>query len=340
MIFGLNMNKVVIGIAALTSMLIIALIVNTENKNPILLELENVKAVNHQLYQNPVEQLPAELASPDSLEGVVHKAEFSIDDDNQLIPTRGIRELFEHYLSIYGEEPLETIIARIQAEISQELSEPAKSEAFELLKRYIDYKIALKEQADLFTVGSQSDGTYIQKLLESQQALISMRNTFFNSQESQEFFTHEDAQTAFLIEQIRINQDERLSIEEKSRLLEEAELLLPENIINSRESTQKYSELRENINIMIKDGASEEEVFQARKQILGTEAASALQQLDNDRNTWNTRLQHFSDARKGVLDSSLSRQDKITSIDQLLRSQFDALEQKRVRALIADGRFD
>ena len=46
-------------------------------------------------------------------------------------------------LSAVGEEPIDTLIARIETLITAELEEPARSEALDVLKQYIGYKLAL-----------------------------------------------------------------------------------------------------------------------------------------------------------------------------------------------------
>lgn len=190
------------------------------------------------------------------------------------------------------------------------------------------------------SLNTDDGASYLEKIISAQSALQSLRKDFFNQAEYESFFGLEDTQNAYMIEQIRINTDPTLSDEEKRERLEQANMLLPDELVERRNRVQRHAQLREQVTSIQAEGGSQEEVFRVREEALGSEAASALAQLDEQRQQWSQRLNNFSKERKSILDSSLSDQDKATSIDNLIAAHFDTSEQKRVRAIMNDGQLD
>ncbi|WP_250655571.1 lipase secretion chaperone [Alkalimarinus coralli] len=311
----------------------------TDNHHLSVLK-EEARHANETLFESPTTKGITELHKPDSLRGINFQADFKVSESNNLIPNYAIRELFDHYLSTYGEVEIDNIIALIQGEINESLQEPAKSEALALLKRYIDYKIELAENNPELSLNTDDGASYLEKIISAQSALQSLRKDFFNQAEYESFFGLEDTQNAYMIEQIRINTDPTLSDEEKRERLEQANMLLPDELVERRNRVQRHAQLREQVTSIQAEGGSQEEVFRVREEALGSEAASALAQLDEQRQQWSQRLNNFSKERKSILDSSLSDQDKATSIDNLIAAHFDTSEQKRVRAIMNDGQLD
>ncbi len=299
-----------------------------------------LKQINQQRFEQPTTKASPAAGIPASLAEVHFQADFQINHNRRLIPTLAVRELFDHYLSSLGETDLAGVIRLIQAEIHNALPEPARSEAFSLLKRYIDYKIALAELDYVSAQTPTNDPAYADTLVATQSALHALRSHYFDSAESAQFFAREDAQNDYMIAQIRISRDTTLTKEEKRSQLAQAATLLPADIAASRLRVQKHAHIREQVTEVQASGASEEVVFQLRENSLGTEAAQALAQLDQDRKAWKERLTRFSAERTAILISSLSDEDKAASVDALLTSHFDKNEHKRVRAIMGDGRLD
>ncbi|MFT5594450.1 MAG: lipase chaperone LimK [Oceanicoccus sp.] len=277
---------------------------------------------------------------PKSLDGVRFKADYTLNESGGLIPTMAIRELFDHYLSTLGEVDLDTSTNFIINELRKSLQEPALSQALSILDNYLKFKTALASlKADLQLDYNSSTSLSEQALL-AQNKLIEFRAQFFNELEIEAFFSEEDVQTAFLIEQLRINQNKSLSLEEKKQLLQQASLMLPDNVRASRERSQQHSNLRQSIVDARSQGASDEDIFQIRAQQLNRKAAEELAKLDEERAKWENRIQNLSIQRNEILNSSLSDEDKKQAVNNLIQDQFNALEQKRVSAIINDGQLN
>lgn len=337
------MNKRKVGASTLVMLLVVFtwyLQSEQEENTGMASVLDEARSLNADIYNGLRTDLTDSEISAGSLEGVSHQINFELNETNSLIPSYAIREMFDHYLSTLGELELEVILAQIRAEIEKGLPEPARTEALGLLKRYVDFKIALAEfQLTEKPVVSLNRDMY-EMLLEQQQRVIELRREYFSEAEYTNFFELEDAQSSFLLAQLRINSDAELSESEKQKQLGELARTLPAELAESRESAQAHASLRENVHVLRAKGGSDEAVFQLRSAELGVAAATALAELDQDRAVWQSRLDSFSQKRSSVLNSGLSSADQESAIDQLLASQFNTTEQKRVRALMQDGRFD
>ena len=303
-------------------------------------QIHYAKQINQKVFNGEADVNVSHQSNAPSLRGLEQSLAFTLDDKQQLIPTYSIREMFDFYLSSLGEEDIQTILVRIRSEIESSLSEPARSEALSLLKRYVDFKIALAESPPAFNQHQSNPALLAEDLAVAQEQLVALRRSYFSALEYESFFGEEDAQVAFTVEQLRINSNPSLSPEERSMRLEQASQILPDHVRESRAQSQKHALTRTKVNQLRESGASEEDVYRFREQEFGAEAAVALAQLDNKRSKWKARLGQFSAERNAILDSGLSELDKSSAINELLITHFDATEQKRARALMNDGRFD
>ena len=299
---------------------------------------ELAKSINHKLYQQPTNLSVADLPTPESLKGVDYALAHLVDEQGQLIPSQSIRSMFDSYLSTLNESDLENTIKLIQAEINDAFAEPARTEALSLLKRYLDYKIELAD-FELSNL-ALNDLNEFEQIRQNLSALQELRTSYFTDQEYDGFFSEEDAHNAFVLEQMRINQDPTLSPEEKSSRLNHALNLLPEAHIQSRKKMLEHTQLIAKVDYIRENGGTEDEIFSAREQVFGAQAAIEMKALDERRFEWQTRLKHFSNGRNSILESSMSESDKETAIYALISDQFEPGEHKRVIALMNDGRLN
>ena len=339
------MKKITITILAVWFLSFAFYLIGVEHTKDFQIEdYQQVQHINQTRFEQPVTDEHPAIPIPKSIQDIDYPMEFTLDNDHQLVSTYAVRELFDHYLSTYGEADLNTIIKLVQTEIDQHLQEPAKSDALSLLKRYVDYKIALAQHS-----ASQTDSwsehethtdhpeTFINTVEASYTALESLRKQHFSAEEYDNFFAIEDAQNAYMLEQLRINQDASLNQQEKERQLELASTLLPEEIIESRQRVQQHANLRATVTQMSAEGASDDAIFQVRESELGSEAALALAKLDDERAQWKSRVQQFATERTDILNSGMSEEDKTTAIESLLSMHFEPNEAKRAQAIVNAG---
>ena len=271
---------------------------------------------------------------PASLEGVDTNIQLSIDSAGMLIVNQALRDMFEVYLSANGEESLEIIILRIQQNLSEQLKNPALDQALALLDNYIAYRQALVELEAY--INEKSSLLSQIELFEVRQGKIkSLRDQYFDEATYQGFFAEEDQYDQFLFSQLTISQNTELTEQEKQQQIHALESTLPEEVVEVRKSATQYGELHYEVAALQKNGASPEQIYQARSQQLGDEAATALAALDEKRKDWNAQLDEFKQYKQSIIESTLSPEDQQLSLQAWLDERFTEIEQLRVKAITA-----
>ena len=288
---------------------------------------------NRTLQTTAISALPKLPPLPASLQGSSHDVRLHTDADGNLLIEADILHLFEFYLSALVEEPLELCLTRISLALAEQLQGPALDQARDLLKRYLDFKIAL---VDLHQLPGAVDasGTYALDAIElRQQRLRDLRLQHFSAHEAQVFFQEEDNYDSYMLAHLKLAQDQSLDAGQRQQALEQLEQQLPEAIRESRQQATQQTELYELTEQMKQDGASAEALFQVRAKVLGIEAASALAELDQRQAKWNSRLSSYEQERDAIRQSGLSAQDQQAAIASLIEQRFEAEERPQVQAM-------
>lgn len=288
-----------------------------------------VRSLNQQLSQHSSAQLPNPGTLPVPLQGASHGVILQADGNGQLRLQPELLQLFDFYFSAIDEEPVAQILLRIHHDLASQLHEPALAQARDLLKRYLDYRLAM---ADLPAGNAApSAETFAQHL----EALTRLRGEYFSAEESQAFFNSDLSQDQFMLAQLRLN-ERGLSPEQQRHELAQLEASLPAEQRAVRQQVSRDGELYAASEALRAAGASDEAIYQLRASTLDPQAASALQQLDEQRRQWQARLQAYAAERNSLRQSGLSPTDQQLAIEQLLAQGFDERERLRVMALDAE----
>ena len=295
-------------------------------------QFAEAKLINQNMYKQAADgsTLVIKDAVPTSLQGIRHNIRLLVESDGNLIVNQDTKELFEFYLSAMGEEPLESILSRVQNELTTQLEQPALRQAQSLLKRFIDYKIEL---AELDAQTGDESLSQVNRIKQQKLQLAELRNRYFGANEYGSFFEQEDIYDNFMIDHLSISQNVTLDKEEKRQRLDALEKTLPEALRNVRKKATKHADVYEAAVNMRKEGASDEDVYQMRAETLGDDAAKAMAELDVSRRQWKQRLDDYTAQRNEIMDSGLSQQDAVVAINELIDTQFTGTERVRVRAL-------
>lgn len=288
-----------------------------------------VRHNNQQLSQQTAAQLAKPDALPATLQGTRHGIVLQTDANGHLRLQPQLLELFDFYFSAIDEEPVAQILLRIHHDLTQQLQEPALSQARDLLKRYLDYRLAM---ADL-PAGSAAPTA--EAFAQHLDALTRLRNEYFSDEETQAFFSGDLSQDQFMLAQLRLS-ERGLNPEQQRRELALLEASLPAEQRAVRQQVSRDGELYAATEAMRAAGASDEAIYQLRASTLDPQAASALQQLDEQRRQWQTRLQAYASERNNLRQSGLSPVDQQQAIEQLRAQRFDQNERLRVIALDED----
>ena len=264
---------------------------------------------------------------PASFSGTQVDGVFQVDEQGNLRITRDIVQIFDYFLSAIGEETLTQSIERLQAHIRNQLPAPAEAQALALLEQYLDYKrqLVLLER-DLPQLPS------LDALKQREMAVQALRARLFSSEAHQAFFAAEESYNLFTLERLAIQRDDSLDANAKGEALDRLRDGLPEEL-QASVLPQLHSELRSQTSALQAAGGSAAQVQALRQQLVGNQAASRLQALDQQRQSWKQRLQRFQQ-EKSAIDThpGLSPADKQAAIQRLAQEQFDERERLRLDA--------
>ncbi len=255
---------------------------------------------------------------PASLRGASHGVALRSDAEGNLLVQDDILRLFEFYLAAIEEESIEALLQRIQWELASQLQDPARQQANDLLRRYLDYRLALMALPQPTTLDSHTLAAHLQQV-------DALRQQHFSSVEQTALFAAERAEDAHLLATLQNN-------ESPGSAAEPGEMLSVEQRLQ-RQQASRDAEVFEQVEQLRASGASAGQIYAVREQQLGSEAATALAQLDEQQALWQQRLQVFAAERQRIHELSLPAEEQRQAISTVLASSFDEREQLRVRAL-------
>ena len=281
----------------------------------------------------PVEPTPAATESaalsslPPSFAGTAVDGQFRLDDAGNLLISMDIRRIFDYFLSAYGEERIQTSIARLQAYIRGQLDEPAEGQALALLEQYLDYKRQLIQlEKDLPQMAS------LEAMRQREQAVQNLRASIFSPEAHQAFFAQEEAYNQFTLQRLAIRHDQSLNEQQKAEAMDRLRATLPEDM-QEMLVPQLQAELRQQTAALQAQGAAPEQIRQLRLQLVGAEATARLEALDQRRQQWQQRLDAYRQEKARIeANSGLSEEDRQAAIASLAEERFDERERLRLDA--------
>lgn len=272
-----------------------------------------------QAWLTPADRAPAKPGPlPSTLQGASHGVSLGTDSEGNLQLSKDILHLFEFYLAAIEEEPIEALLQRIQWDLASQLQQPARGQANDLLRRYLDYRLGLAALTEPASLDSRGLAAHLQRV-------DGLRLQFFTADEHEALFGAERAEDAHLLATLQNNENPGSQIDPEQMLGDDQRL--------QRQQAIRDAELFEQVEQLRANGASAGQIYAVREQQLGSEAATALAQLDEQQVLWKQRLEAFSAERQRIRSSDLSAEDQRQAISTVLASSFDEREQLRVRAL-------
>lgn len=290
---------------------------------------QQASALNRQLRETPPAALVDPGPLPPSLQGSGHGVTLRADAQGNLLLQSDLLHLFDFYLAGREEEGLDKVLTRIHQDLAAQLQGNALDQARDLLRRYVDYRIALQ---NLPEANALDAGALRQRL----DALNAVRQQYFSAEEYAQFFARDNAEDEYMVQRLALSQQDGLSEEQRQQAVAELELQLPEDVRAVRAESMRHGDLYAATQAMQERGASAEEIRQLREQQLGSEAADALAELDRQQAAWKQRLADYASERNRLRSAGLSESELQSALAELQASRFDELERKRVQALDAD----
>lgn len=271
---------------------------------------------------------------PRSLEGVPIPDALAVDEDGNLIVQSTLRHLFNFFLTTVGEEPLEQVIARIEEYIKNQLQPPAEGQALEIFFRFVEMKKAIIDLQQTLATDFQASEEQINYRYHFEEARAIQRS-FLGDEVYEIFFADKEKMDNYMMDLLDIQKDPDLTQEEKQAKLMEIEQQLPEQARLRREENRTYENLNASIKSARESGASEDEIFQMRSEVLGPEKAERFRQADAKQAVWKGRVNEYRVRRDEILNSqyTLSETDKAHAIDALRQELFSGTELIRIETI-------
>lgn len=278
-------------------------------------------------WQTGLEELPRSLA------GTEVDGQLEADAAGHLKLTRGVRNVFDYFLSTVGEDSLAHVRARLVAYITSHLPPTAAREAEALLDHYLAYEQDQGQAAA--QAGSAATALTLDAVSQRFDTLQALRAKHFSAAERAAFFADDEALDRYTLARLRVLQDSSLTSAEKARRLSELTAGLPP----AMRADQTVAETVQNLQAITADwkarGGSPQELRSAREQLVGPDATARLEALDRQRSEWAARLQSYQAQRKSLLtDATLSGVQREQALTQLRSRLFSPQEQLRVQTLV------
>ncbi|SUD91040.1 lipase secretion chaperone [Psychrobacter phenylpyruvicus] len=277
---------------------------------------------------------------PRSLQGTEVDGEIIINDKAQLVATRGLRRLYDYFLSALGEEDSETIDARVEAYILNTTPQPAANEAINL---YYQYQTYLK-QVNAIQIQFNKPTNFnealkkveqgelnIEDIEKQQQQVRALRSQLFNPKVEAAFFRTEDQLQAYNKQMLKIAQDKSLSNAEKQQAKQRYLQNLPDSLTKKQAEQQaNLQQLMSRTEQMKKRGADEQQLLEMRTELVGIEAAHRLAELDKQTQDFDRRFESYQQQKQQIIASNASPSKKQQQIVALEQKLFSDNEQKRL----------
>jgi len=293
---------------------------DSANAGPAKAAARNDESAGSEAGDDKAPQLPSQAGT--QVDGGV-----TIGPDGHVVPDLKLRRLFEYFLTGMGRASIPQLRALLARNLkSRDLPPGAAREALSMFDRYMEYRRAL---GSLSSPGQGADG--LQAALD---ARYNLRRRILGRTMAEGFFSREEAIDRYAIESRRIRASDDMSAAEKQRRLNLLEQQLPPEVREAQERSRTIVNMDRKIQKLRQSGAGEAEIHAAREQMVGTEAAERLAQLDRKRAQWKQRMADYRKARQRIMASDgLAPEDKQAAIDQLIKDRFSKQEAIRVRAL-------
>ena len=290
--------------------------------------LQNKSAINleNPARQNTLDHTQKNLAifASASQQDTQINCQLTLNNNNELITNEQTKNCFEYFITQYGEKKTDQIKDDFKTYISQQYTDPARSQILDLWNRYFEYRLKLGEQQAPAGVTS-TDPQYFRALFTS---LNTLRQTFFSYQEIKGLFGAEDIYHNYTLDRMDIFANQDLNEAEKAEKLKELFNKLPIDWQNNLEQLYKLEDLQKLTSDIKAKGGNANDIRNMRLNLVGPEATQRLENLDSQQNNWKNNVNNYLEKRHQILNSSLSKEAKNQSIQKLKEQNFTTSQEQ------------
>ena len=275
---------------------------------------------------------------PRSLQGTDVDGEIIIDSNKQLVVTEGLRRLFDYFLTAFGEEEETVIYARVERYIRNHTPEPAASQAVAIFDQYVAYLKALpeieKRYGNLQMQATQNGKLDLNMIAQRKQDVARLRQQHFSKETISAFFGAEEDYDNYSVEMIKINQNDQLSDGQKEAAKQDYISRMPDNLTKANIKQQaNLNALISRTEQMKAKGATAEELYKMRRELVGAPAAARLALVDQEDANFDQRFNQYQAQKQQLLGQNSNAAQ--AQIEQIEAQLFSEEERKRLSGYAA-----
>lgn len=269
-------------------------------------------------------------ALPDSLQGTEVGGELEVDAQGRLKLTRGLRVLFDYFLSASGEEPAPRQRERVRAYITQRLGghAAAREQALALFDSYLAYKQELERAL------SHSRATSLADMQARLGAVGALRARHFEPEVVAAFFGEDQAYDQYTLARFAILNDASLSPAQKAARVAELRAGQPAAVRQQMDVVETAQTLETLTAAWQQRAGSPGELRELRETLVGRDAADRLESLDRQTEAWDSRVAAYLQQRAQILgDATLAESMRRQQVDALRNGAFTGAERIRIETI-------
>ncbi len=268
---------------------------------------------------------------PRSLAGTV-PVRVPFDANGHLVVSSEVTQLFEYFLAGLQDEGLETALARIREYLGMSLPPAAAAEALALLDPYLEYKRQLEGITPPMVTEANRE-QILQDLKVAMDERTALRQQLFTPAVAEGLFGVEAAYDRYAWEAVQVLHDETLGPEQRSSRLHTLEEQLPSSLRERVRDRRLKREAREYIDALRQQGASPEELHEARSAYFGEKVADRLSFIEDRSPAWNERVADYQSQVKALEDSRTLTAAELHQRKLVLRQSLFSSEEQMKLAL-------
>lgn len=260
-----------------------------------------------------------------------------LDENGRVVPDLAAKQALEKAYDDLGPDVSAEALAELQELIRIGLPGRAGEEAARVLEDYYQLRLAEEEfnrqvENQMSSAAAGFDPQQAQQTppIDRYEELMQLRRRYLGDEIADQLFAMENAQAQHMFATIEIQQNADLTDEEKQSQLQALQDKLNDRLLALGEMTPEQVAAEE-VRRLRESGASTDEIYSAREELLGPVKAQELAAADREEARWQERFSGFWQARQNVVQAALDEAEKQRQIEQLFTQYFSPEELERAR---------
>ncbi|MGP5225744.1 lipase secretion chaperone, partial [Psychrobacter aquimaris] len=205
---------------------------------------------------------------------------------------------------------------------------------------YITYLKAIPEieqrYGNLQLQAAKSGELDLNVVAQQKQDVAKLRQQYFTKETITAFFSAEDEYDDYSMEMVRIDQNQQLTDVQKEETRQNYISRMPDNTIKASITQQaNLNELMNRTTQMQAKGATAQELYNMRRDLVGAPAAARLAQVDAEDANFDQRFTQYQAQKQRLLNQSTDKVQIQNQINQVEQQLFNEAERKRLSGYAA-----